>query len=187
MSKLDRITTGGGDKGQTSLVDGSRVAKCSLRVCAYGSVDELNSVVGLICCEELPSDLPEKLRLIQNQLFDLGSELATPAATGSSKQGWGIAQSQIEQLEIWLHEANDTLQPTATFVLPGGSRGAALFHLARTVTRRTEREVVALATAESVAPLCLRYLNRLSDLFFVWARLCNNEGRDDLLWQPQRN
>ncbi len=187
MSKLDRITTGGGDKGETSLVDGSRVAKCSLRVCAYGCVDELNSIIGLICCEDLPDGLPKKLQLIQNQLFDLGSELATPLAEDCNKPDWGITQSQIELLETWQEDANNKLQPAATFVLPGGCRGAALCHLARTVARRTEREVVALAAEEKVAPLCLRYLNRLSDLFFVWARLCNNEGRDDLLWQPQRS
>ena len=185
MPKLDRITTGGGDKGETSLVGGSRVAKCSLRVCAYGTVDELNSVVGLIRCEELPDGLLEKLCLIQNQLFDLGSELATPPAAKSSRQGWGISQKQIEQLEDWLQEANEKLQPAATFVLPGGSRAAALCHLARTVARRTEREVVALQQSEDVEPLCLPYLNRLSDLFFVWARLCNDGGRSDLLWERQ--
>jgi cob(I)alamin adenosyltransferase len=185
MTKLDRITTGGGDKGETSLTDGSRVAKSSLRVRAYGSVDELNSVVGLIRCEELPDGLPEKIRLIQNQLFDLGSELATPQAAKSSKQGWGISQQHIEQLEDWLQQANEKLEPAPTFVLPGGSRSAALCHLARTVARRCERETVALQQSETIEPLCLRYLNRLSDLFFVWARLCNDRGRSDLLWERQ--
>ncbi len=183
MPILDRITTGGGDKGQTSLVDGSRVAKCSPRVSAYGTVDELNSIVGLVRCEELPDGLHEKLCLIQNQLFDLGSELATPPAAKDKIDGWGIADRQIEQLEVWLQEVTAILQPATSFVLPGGSRAAALMHQARTVTRRTEREVVALQRSETVEPRCLLYLNRLSDLFFVWARLCNDEGRGDLLWE----
>jgi cob(I)alamin adenosyltransferase len=183
MPTLDRITTGGGDKGETSLVDGTRVAKCSPRVCAYGTVDELNSIVGLVRCEELPEGLKEKICLIQSQLFDLGSELATPPAAKNQKQGWGISQKHIEQLEAWLQETNQKLKPAPTFVLPGGSRGSALLHQARTVTRRTERQVVALQQTEAVEPLCLLYLNRLSDLFFVWARLCNDEGRGDLLWE----
>lgn len=183
MPRLDRITTGGGDQGETSLVDGSRIAKSDPRVCAYGTVDELNSVIGLIRCEELPTGLFDKICQLQNQLFDLGSELATPAAIKNQKQGWGISARQIEQLEIWLQETNDKLQPVESFVLPGGSRAAALCHLARTVARRAERELVKLVQTGSDEPLCLRYLNRLSDLFFVWARLCNDEGRKDLLWQ----
>lgn len=185
MPTLDRITTGGGDKGQTSLVDGSRVAKCSQRVCAYGTVDELNSIVGLIRCEELPNGLFEKICLLQNQLFDLGSELATPASAKAKIDGWGLSEAQITQLEGWQQQANEKLQPATSFILPGGCRAAALMHQARTVTRRTEREVVALQQTETVEPLCLRYLNRLSDLFFVWARLCNDEGRGDLLWERQ--
>ncbi|WP_020674770.1 cob(I)yrinic acid a,c-diamide adenosyltransferase [Geopsychrobacter electrodiphilus] len=185
MPILDRITTGGGDKGQTSLVDGSRVAKCSARVCAYGTVDELNSVVGLIRCEELPDGLFEKICRIQNQLFDLGSELATPPAAKAKIDGWGLGDQQIKQLEDWLQESNKNIQPAKSFILPGGSKASALFHLARTVTRRTEREVVKLQQTEAVEPRCLLYLNRLSDLFFVWARLCNDEGRDDLLWKRQ--
>jgi len=185
MPTLDRITTGGGDKGQTSLIGGSRVAKCSQRVCAYGTVDELNSIVGLIRCEELPKGLFEKICRIQSQLFDLGSELATPPEVKSQKEGWGICHKQIEQLEHWLQESNEKLQPAASFVLPGGSKASALFHQARTVTRRTEREVVRLQQTEAVEPCCLLYLNRLSDLFFVWARLCNDEGRGDLLWERQ--
>lgn len=183
MPTLDRITTGGGDKGETSLVDGSRVAKSSPRVCAYGTVDELNCVIGLIRCEELPEGLFDRICQIQNQLFDLGSELATPPAAKELKGNWGIGTQQVEQLEAWLQEANARLEPAKSFVLPGGTRAAALFHLARTVARRAEREVVALAAVEATEPLCLLYLNRLSDLMFVWARLCNNDGRDDLLWQ----
>jgi cob(I)alamin adenosyltransferase len=183
MPILDRITTGGGDTGETSLVAGSRVAKCSPRVCAYGTVDELNSVIGLVRCEELPDGMAEKICRIQSHLFDLGSELATPPAAKQLKQGWGIGQQQVAQLEDWLQQSNSRLEPAPTFVLPGGSRAAALLHLARTVTRRAEREVVALGATESAEPLCQLYLNRLSDLFFVWARLCNDEGRGDLLWE----
>lgn len=183
MPTLDCITTGGGDKGQTSLVDGSRVAKCSPRVCAYGTVDELNSIVGLIRCETLPDGLFERICQIQNHLFDLGSELATPPTAKTKKGAWGISKRQIEQLDAWLAEANEKLEPALSFVLPGGTRAAALMHQARTLTRRTEREVVALQQVEEVEPLCLLYLNRLSDLFFVWARVCNDNGRADLLWQ----
>ena len=187
MPRLDCITTGGGDQGETSLVDGSRVAKSDLRVCAYGSVDELNSVIGVLRCEELPPGMFDKICQVQNQLFDLGSELATPAAIKDQKQGWGISHTQIEQLELWLQESNAKLQPVDSFILPGGSRGAALCHLARTVARRAERELVKLVQNGNDESLCLRYLNRLSDLFFVWARLCNDEGRADLLWQRTRD
>lgn len=183
MPTLDRITTGGGDKGETSLVDGSRVAKSSPRVCAYGTVDELNSIVGLVRCEELPEGLFDKICQIQSHLFDLGSELATPPAAKHLKQNWGISRKNVDLLEAWLQQVNEKLEPAPTFVLPGGTRAAALMHQARTVTRRTEREVVALAAVEAVEPLCMLYLNRLSDLFFVWARFCNNAGKDDLLWQ----
>lgn len=183
MPRLDRITTGGGDKGQTSLIDGSRVDKCSQRVCAYGTVDELNSIVGLIRCEELPDGMFDRICQIQNQLFDLGSELATPPAAKSQMGNWGISNRQVEKLEEWLKEANELLEPAESFVLPGGSRSAALMHQARTVTRRTEREVVALQQVEEVEPLCLLYLNRLSDLFFVWARLCNDNGKKDIFWE----
>ena len=129
MPRLDRITTGGGDKGETSLVDGSRVAKNAQRVRAYGTVDELNSVVGLVRCEELPAGLFERICLVQNQLFDLGSELATPPAAKALKGNWGLGEKQVKQLEAWLQEANARLEPAQSFVLPGGSRAAALMHL----------------------------------------------------------
>lgn len=185
MPQIDRVTTKGGDKGQTSLVDGSRVPKCSLRVCAYGTVDELNSFLGLVRCEELPDGLQEKLLFIQNELFDLGSELATPAESPEAELVPNIRQFQIDQLENWLEETNSQLPATKNFVLPGGTRAAALLHVARTVTRRTERELVALIeSGVEVNPCCLKFLNRLSDLCFVWARLCNDAGRSDILWKP---
>lgn len=185
MPKLDRIMTRGGDKGETSLADGSRVAKCSRRVNAYGSVDELNSVLGLVRCEQLPAGLAEKLLQIQNELFDLGCELATPADSALAKQIPNVRQFQIDLLERWLQETNQQLEPAENFVIPGGSRAAATLHLARTVTRRCERELVALLeTGAEVNPCCLRFLNRFSDLCFVWARLCNDYGRADIRWQP---
>jgi cob(I)alamin adenosyltransferase len=185
MPKLDRIMTRGGDKGETSLADGTRVPKCSQRVNAYGTVDELNSVLGLVRCETLPAGMPEQLLQIQNELFDLGCELATPADSDLAKTIPNVRQFQIDLLESWLLEANQQLTPAGNFVLPGGSRAAAALHLARTVARRCEREVVALIeTGAAVNPCCLRFLNRLSDLCFVWARLCNDCGKADILWQP---
>lgn len=185
MPKLDRIMTRGGDQGETSLADGSRVPKSSPRVKAYGTVDELNSVLGLVRCEALPEGLNEKLLQLQNELFDLGCELATPEGSELAGQIPNVRQFQIDLLESWLQEANRQLKPAHNFVLPGGSRAAASLHLARTVTRRCERELVALIeTGAEVNPCCLRFLNRLSDLCFVWARLCNDNGKADILWQP---
>ena len=184
MPKLDQITTRGGDKGQTSLVDGTRVAKCSQRVITYGTVDELNSVFGLVRCEDLPTDINSALLQIQNELFNLGSELATPRSSSFSGRIPRVRQEQIDQLERWLETARDKLEPAENFILPGGTRAAALLHLARTVTRRCERELVTLMESEEINPLCLSFLNRLSDLCFVWARWCNEEGRADIFWQP---
>ena len=185
MPEIDKIITRGGDKGETSLVDGSRVAKCSQRVKAYGTADELNSVLGLVRCEELPEGLSEKLLQLQNELFDLGCELATPADSKPADKIPHVRQFQVDLLEQWLEETSRQLEPIHNFVLPGGSRAAATLHLARTVTRRCEREVVALIkTGAKINPCCLRFLTRLSDLCFVWARLCNDQGRTDIHWQP---
>lgn len=184
MSKIDTVMTRSGDQGETSLVDGSRIAKSSQRVRTYGTVDELNSVLGLIRCEELPDGIDEKLLQLQHELFDLGGELATPAGSDVAGRIATVTQSQIDQIEDWLQIANQSLQPAQSFVLPGGSRAAACLHLARTVTRRCERELVALIKTDSeINPLCLKFLNRLSDLFFVWARFCNDLGRADIHWQ----
>lgn len=184
MPKLDQIMTRGGDKGQTSLVDGSRVTKSSPRVNTYGTVDELNSVFGLVRCEQLPDGLNEKVLQIQNLLFDLGCELATPAESTMGAALPKMHQAQVETLEQWLEEARQQLEPAENFVLPGGTRAAAIFHLARTVTRRCERQMVVLMENEPINPCCLGFVNRLSDLCFVWARLSNNQGRDDIFWQP---
>jgi cob(I)alamin adenosyltransferase len=194
MVRLDRITTGSGDEGITSLADGSRVAKTSPRVCAYGTVDELNCVLGLARQEELPPEIMEGLLAIQQDLFDLGGDLATPAAGVEETHLPRLREDQVLRLEEAIAAATARLEPLDSFVLPGGSRGAAALHLARAVARRAEREVIGLVKAEAgrsaphqasaVNPLCLKYLNRLSDLCFVWARRCNDEGRGDLLWKP---
>jgi cob(I)alamin adenosyltransferase len=194
MVKLDRITTGSGDKGMTSLADGTRVPKTSPRVDAYGTVDELNSLLGVVRAEGVPGELDRELGRIQHDLFDLGADLATPAGGGGEEQLPRLYDQQVCWLEALIEAGNARLAPAESFVLPGGSRAAAFLHLARTVARRAERKAAALVETESagrpegVSPpahfLCLRYLNRLSDLCFVWARLCNDGGRADILWQP---
>ncbi len=184
MPKLDQIMTRGGDKGKTSLVDGRRVSKASQRVKTYGTVDELNSVLGLARCEELPPGIKDKLLQLQNELFNLGGELATPADSEQAARIPNVHQGQIDTLECWLEEDREKLIPAQNFVLPGGTRAAAVLHLARTVTRRCERELVSLAEMDDINPLSLGFLNRLSDLCFVWARLCNDGGKADIFWQP---
>jgi len=191
MVKLDRITTGSGDKGTTALANGARVSKCSLRVNAYGSVDELNSLLGVVATENLPEDVFAEIERIQNDLFDLGSDLAAPPLDGREIDVPRIGTSHIERLEKTLEGVAEQLEPAPSFVLPGGSKAAAGLHLARSVARRVEREVWALVEAEPdsgrVNRQCLTYLNRLSDLCFVWARLCNDLGRSDRLWKPYDN
>lgn len=184
MPQLDQIMTRGGDKGQTSLVDGSRISKASQRVKTYGTVDELNSIFGLVRCEELPDGIKDKLLQLQNELFNLGGELATPADSEFAARIPNVHQGQIDTLESWLEDARGQIAPAQNFILPGGSRAAALLHLARTVTRRCERELVTLGETDEINPLCLGFLNRLSDLCFVWARLCNDKGKADIFWQP---
>jgi len=189
MVRLDRISTGTGDRGTTSLADGRRVTKNHPRVCAYGTVDELNSVIGVVLLEELPEEIDEELRRIQNDLFDLGADLATPSDSRESERTPGLSARQVERLEAAIAAGASLVEPVLSFILPGGRPGAARLHLARAVARRAEREVLALIEAEGAAvnPLCLTYLNRLSDLCFVWARLCNDGGREDVLWQPGGN
>jgi cob(I)alamin adenosyltransferase len=191
MVKLDRITTGSGDRGTTALANGERVAKNSLRVNAYGSVDELNSLLGVVATEDLPDAVAEEIGRIQNDLFDLGADLAAPPLDGRETKVPRIGLHHIERLERTLAKVTEILEPAPSFVLPGGSKGAAYLHLARSVARRVEREVWGLAGAEPdperLNPHCLTYLNRLSDLCFVWARLCNDAGRSDRLWKPCEN
>ncbi|SAL64594.1 ATP--cobalamin adenosyltransferase [Caballeronia arvi] len=177
-NRLSKIATRTGDDGTTGLGDGGRVSKDDARIAAIGDVDELNSCIGVLLCEPMPSDIRSALTQIQNDLFDLGGELSIP---GHSM----IAESHLARLDSWLAEYNATLPPLKEFILPGGSRAAALAHVARTVCRRAERAVVALGRSDAagVNEAPRRYLNRLSDLLFVFARVLNRaDGGEDVLW-----
>jgi cob(I)alamin adenosyltransferase len=184
MVQLTRIYTRGGDQGRTSLGDGSRVAKHALRVEAYGNVDETNATVGLVRIH-CPDEVDQALARIQNDLFDLGADLCRPE--DGTDQHLRIADRQVERLEQEIDLMNETLQPLASFVLPGGTPAAAFLHLARTVARRAERSVVQLAEQEAVNPAAVRYLNRLSDFLFVLSRAVNGQGAMDVLWVPGAN
>ena len=185
MVYLSRIYTKSGDLGETGLGDGSRVAKDHPRVTAYGEVDELNAVLGLLV--SLVPDLPERalLRIIQNDLFDVGADLCVPAkAEESPGECLRVHSEQTLALEHAIDRLNENLSPLTSFILPGGSAAAAWCHLGRTVCRRAEREAVTLSHTERVNPEVIRYLNRLSDLLFVLGRVYNEEGRQDVLWVP---
>lgn len=192
MVYLSRIYTRSGDAGETGLGDGSRVPKDHPRVRAYGSVDELNALLGLVVAH-FPTDpaLAEQRQLlcdIQNDLFDVGADLCYPAsAQESSEQPLRLLPHQVERLEQAIDRCTDRLQPLTSFVLPGGPPAAAWCHLARTVCRRTERELVALQRTEILNPQLVIYLNRLSDWLFVLARVCNGYGQDDILWVPGKS
>lgn len=189
MVKLNRIYTRTGDDGSTGLVNGERRSKHDLRVEAYGTVDEANSVIG-VARAALPSksELAELLAAIQNDLFDLGSDLATPdSQTPLAFEPLRIVASQVARLEAEIDRLNARLEPLRSFVLPGGSPAAAHLHVARTVVRRAERLAFALAETESVNPQALTYLNRASDLLFVAARIANGDGASDVLWIPAKN
>ena len=182
MVKLDIITTRGGDAGETSLGDGARVRKDALRVEAYGTVDEANAAIGVLRLhtgEDAEADA--MLARIQNDLFDIGADLCVPGEAGARLR---IADTQSARLEAELAEMNGQMPALKSFVLPGGTKGAAAAHVARTVTRRAERLVVALAAEEEVNPAVIRYLNRLSDHLFVLARRLNGNGAGDVLWVP---
>lgn len=186
MVKLDRIYTGGGDAGETSLGDGDRVAKHAPRIEACGAVDEANATVGLARLH-LSGDADAMLARIQNDLFDLGADLCTPEDGERRAGALRIAEAQVTRLETEMDAVNAGLAPLNSFVLPGGSDAAANLHLARTVARRAERLMVALAREESVGGPALRYANRLSDHLFVLARLLNDGGAGDVLWEPGAN
>ncbi|MCH7633553.1 MAG: cob(I)yrinic acid a,c-diamide adenosyltransferase, partial [Proteobacteria bacterium] len=174
--RLSKIYTRTGDKGTTGLGDGSRVEKDNLRVEAFGTVDELNSTVGLVLAAKLPIKIQSILNRVQHELFDLGGELCVPGTTL-------IPDSYIDGLEADLDMLNENLPPLKDFILPGGSDSAARCHLARTVCRRAERRVVALAHDEDVNPATIRYLNRLSDFLFVAARvIARADGGAEVLW-----
>lgn len=194
MVYLNRIYTKAGDDGTTGLGNGSRVPKTHPRIVAYGGVDELNSVIGLARCVQLPSWMSERLTHIQNDLFDLGADLCVPEAAQSTDSGvpaerapLRVAADQVVQLENWIDEANARLTPLTSFVLPAGTAAAAHLHVARTVCRRVEVNVLQLAEFESINPQVHVYLNRLSDLLFVLARVANDDGTKDVLWVPGAN
>ncbi|MBI5121190.1 MAG: cob(I)yrinic acid a,c-diamide adenosyltransferase [Rhodospirillales bacterium] len=186
MVRLTRIYTRGGDKGQTSLGDGSRVAKHDLRVEAYGTVDEANAALGLVRLHTAQDpEMDALLARLQNDLFDLGADLCTP---GDGHEGaLRIQKAQVERLEAEIDAANEKLKPLDSFILPGGTAASSHLHLARTVTRRAERLMAALALAEPLNPQALAYANRLSDLLFVLARAMNQQGEGDILWVPGKN
>lgn len=178
-----KIYTKTGDAGDTGLFGGGRVSKASLRVDTYGEIDELNSVLGLVRTEPIDKPLDELFAIVQSRLFDLGAELATSPESKVSLGIAGVQEDDVLLLERTIDQAETELQPLRTFVLPGGSRAAAYLHLARTVCRRAERRLVALAEVESVRPECIRYVNRLSDTLFVLARLANHRaGIADVPW-----
>ena len=179
--RLSQIATRTGDDGSTGLGDGSRTSKNSLRIAALGDVDELNSQIGVLLAEALPDDVREALIDIQHDLFDLGGELCIPGFEN-------LDDSQVARLDELLARYNATLPRLEEFILPGGSRTAAIAHLGRTVARRAERAIVALGRQETVRPVCRQYVNRLSDLMFVLARVLNRAaGGSDVLWQQGRN
>lgn len=183
MVYLNRIYTKSGDAGETSLGDGSRVPKTHTRISAFGRVDELNSVIGLAIAHGLPEPLDDQLKKIQNDLFDVGADLCVPVSDGAESR-LRVSAAQVERLENWIDESNDLLEPLTSFVLPGGTLASANLHHARTVCRRAEVGIVKLAESEAVGSNVLQYVNRLSDLLFVLARRCNDNGNADVLWQP---
>lgn len=188
MVILSRIYTKTGDTGGTGLGDGSRVPKDHPRVTAYGSVDELNAVLGILVAAQ--ADLPEAdlLRGIQNDLFDVGADLCVPQKKDETAgQKLRIRPEQAERLEKAIDRLNANLQPLTSFVIPGGTPAAAWCHLARTVCRRAERDVVTLSRQEPINPQVVIYLNRLSDLLFVLARVYNGQGKEDVLWVPGKS
>jgi cob(I)alamin adenosyltransferase len=182
MVKLDVITTRGGDGGETSLGDGTRVRKDALRIEAMGAVDEANAALGLLRVHTAGAAEDAMLARVQSDLFDLGADLCVPGEEAAGRLR--VDASQCARLEAEIAAMNAELAPLRSFVLPGGAPGAAAAHLARTLARRAERAAVALAAAEPLNPLVVRYLNRLSDHLFVLARRLNGKGAGDVLWVP---
>ena len=189
MVVLNKIYTRTGDAGETALGNGNRVAKFSARVSAYGTVDETNATVGLARLQA-KGDMDAQLAMIQNDPFDVGADLCRPDMEKDAEAEYAplrITDDQVARLESEIDAMNENLQPLRSFILPGGSALAAHLHLCRTVSRRAERLTVELASEESVNPAAVKYLNRLSDWFFVASRIANNGGKDDVLWVPGAN
>jgi cob(I)alamin adenosyltransferase len=181
LVKLNKIYTRTGDGGTAGLVDGSRVSKSSLRMAAIGEIDEANAAIGVAIAALGGDDVAYRLLRVQNDLFDLGADAATP---GEVEGALRIDASQVARLEVEIDEMNVTLDPLTSFILPGGSPPVSALHLARTVVRRAERAAVALNESEPLNPQLIAYLNRLSDHLFVAARFVAAEGDGDVLWQP---
>ena len=178
--RLSKIVTRTGDAGTTGLADGSRVPKDAPRIAAIGTVDELNSTIGVLLAEPVPAAVAECLVAVQHDLFDLGGELSIPGASL-------VTDLHVARIEAAVERFNGDLPPLKEFILPGGARSAALAHVARTVCRRAERTLITAAATEAIGERARVYLNRLSDLLFVLARACNRAaGRDDVLWRKQR-
>lgn len=188
MVRLDKIVTKAGDGGKTRLVTGEPVSKASARVAAYGAVDETNSAIGVARLHtNAKPTLDAILERVQNDLFDLGADLATPHAPDLKFEPLRIQPSQVNRLEAEVDQLNEQLEPLTSFILPGGSPAAAHLHLARAIARRAERDIVALADVEEISPDAIKFMNRLSDLLFVAARYANELGKADILWKPGAN
>ncbi len=189
MVVLNKIYTKTGDSGETALGNGSRVAKHSMRVNAYGTVDETNATVGLARLHA-SGEIDDQLAMIQNDLFDLGADLCRPDMEMDADAEYPplrMADTQVARLETEIDAMTRSVEPLRSFILPGGSALAAHLHLCRTVSRRAERLSVELASTESVNPAAVKYLNRLSDWFFQASRIANDNGKDDVLWVPGAN
>lgn len=186
MVRINRVYTGGGDKGTTALGGGQRIPKDSLRIEAYGTVDELNSAIGVAIAAGLHESMRERFGIIQQVLFNLGSDLCILEEDKERFQVPGVEERHVKDLESWMDEWNDDLEPLKSFILPGGDLAAAQLHVARTVCRRAERLVVTLGREERIGAHVLVYLNRLSDLLFVAARYHTKcSGGSDVLWDSR--
>lgn len=187
MVKLTKIYTRGGDKGKTSLADGSRLDKHDLRIEAYGTVDEANAAIGLVRLQ-VSGDIDAMLMRIQNDLFDLGADMATPGDDFTpNDRSLRVIDAQVDRLEQEIDQMNRDLDPLSSFILPGGTAAASFLHLSRTIVRRAERRSTEAAQAVAINPAAIRYLNRLSDHLFVLGRVLNEGGKADILWVPGKN
>lgn len=190
MVKLNKIYTRTGDKGETSLVNGHRVSKHSIRPTAFGTVDEVNSIIGICRLHTAKiedNNFDNMLSRIQNDLFDLGADLATPIGEERPDDVLRVTDKQVNRLETEIDTMNSALQPLNSFVLPGGQEAAAYIHLARAMTRRAERDMTRLSVEEPVGQAAMQYINRLSDHLFVMARSINQQHDGDVLWKPAAN
>jgi cob(I)alamin adenosyltransferase len=188
MVQLDKIVTKAGDGGKTRLATGEPVSKASARVAAYGAVDEANSAIGVARLYTTADPVLDPiLERVQNDLFDLGADLATPDSPDLKFTPLRVQAGQVDRLEAEVDQLNAHLSPLTSFILPGGTPAAAHLHVARAVARRAERDIVALAAVEAISPETVKFANRLSDLLFVAARWANDQGKADLLWKPGAN